>query len=84
MLIYTYIHIHTYIYIHTYKYIYICIYLYSTFMSVICSDFLSQEFRDFSQKGILSGDQSVNPLAHNWNRVMAAWRRSELESWDQL
>ncbi|CAL1170631.1 unnamed protein product [Cladocopium goreaui] len=29
-----------------------------------------KEFRDFSQKGILSGDQSVNPLAHNWNRVM--------------
>eukprot|EP00435_Cladocopium_sp_Y103_P033436 s782_g8.t1 len=29
-----------------------------------------KEFRDFSQRGILSGDPRVNPLAHNWNRVM--------------
>ena len=41
-------------------------------MSVIVIQ--SQEFRDFSQKGILSADPVVNPLAHNWNRVMAPRR----------
>ena len=74
-----------YLYIHTYTYIYTYIYIIFIAHSwALFSDFLSQEFRDFSQKGILSGDPAVNPLAHNWNRVMASWRKSELESCDQL